>query len=125
MVWSREITSTGSGLVKVSAQGDLMLPDEARKIVNKELILKRVGDCVLTAEPGILIDELRGVYWKVPLLLQMSVAGSDNRPLNQYALVNASSGEHSLNESDIAAIKDAARHVAPTQRNTASNLSTT
>ena len=112
MVWSREITSDGSGSVQVSAQGDLLSLDEARKIVNKELILSRVGDCVLTAEPGMLIDELNGVYWKVPLLLQMSADGTDNRPLNQYALVDALSGAYSLDESDIAAIKDAAQRVA-------------
>ena len=58
------------------------------------------------------IYELSGVYWKVPLLLQMSVDGSDNRPLNQYALVDAVDGEYCLDESAIAAIKDAARRVA-------------
>ena len=115
MVWSREITGTGSESVQVSAQGDLLSPDEARKIVNKELILRRVGDCVLTAEPGLLIDELSGIYWKVPFLLQMLVDGTDNRPLNQYALVDALSGEYSLNESDIAAIKDSARRLAQAQ----------
>ncbi len=92
-----------------------MSPDEARKIVNIELQRKRVWDCVLTGSAGMLIDELSGVYWKVPLLLQMSVDGSDNRPLNQYALVDAVDGEYCLDESAIAAIKDAARRVAPEQ----------
>ena len=89
-----------------------MSPSKAQKMVNIELQRKCVGDCVLTTSAGMLIDELSGIYWKVPLLLQMSVDGSDNRPLNQYALVNAVDGEYSLDESAIAAIKDAARRVA-------------
>ena len=89
-----------------------MSPNDAQKIMNIELQRKRVGDCVLTDSAGMLIDEFSGVYWKVPLLLSMSVDGSDNRPLNQYALVDAVAGTYCLDESAIAAIKDAARRVA-------------
>ena len=112
MVWSREITNNGSVSVQVHAQGNLMSPSDAQRIVNIELKRKRVGDCVLTGCAGLLIDELSGVYWKVPLLLSMSVDGSDNRELNQYALVGAVDGEYCLEESAVAAIKDAARRIA-------------
>ena len=112
MVWSREITNNGIVSVQVRAQGNLMSPNNAQRIVNIELQRKRVGDCVLTGSAGLLIDELSGVYWKVPLLLSMSVDGSDNRPLNQYALVGAVDGEYCLEESAIAAIRDASRRIA-------------
>ena len=85
---------------------------DAKRIVNKELLEKKVGGLVLAGQPTLFVDQEQArVCWKVPFIVSPPPNDPHTYTTGVYAKVSVSSGQYSMTDDEIQQIRAAARPI--------------
>jgi hypothetical protein len=85
---------------------------DAKRIVNQQLLEKKVSGLVLAGKPTLFVDQEHAqVCWKVPFIVSPPPNDPHTYPTGFYVMVNASKGQYTMTDDDVKQIKAAARPI--------------